>query len=50
MDGRAHSLDALAAGGTARQGKNVELGDVVTVKREPASYSLFRRMAVSRRW
>ncbi|HUB63063.1 MAG TPA: efflux RND transporter permease subunit [Methylocella sp.] len=33
----------LAAGGTARQGKNVELGDVVTVKREPASYSLFRR-------
>jgi len=33
----------LPAGGTARQGKNVELGDVVTVKREPASYSLFRR-------
>ena len=33
----------LAAGGTARQGANVELGDVVTVKREPASYSLFRR-------
>ena len=33
----------LPAGGTARQGANVELGDVVTVKREPASYSLFRR-------
>ena len=33
----------LPAGGTARQGRNVELGDVVTVKREPASYSLFRR-------
>ncbi len=33
----------LPAGGTARQGKNVELGDVVTVRREPASYSLFRR-------
>ncbi len=33
----------LAAGGTTRQGRNVELGDVVTVKREPASYSLFRR-------
>jgi multidrug efflux pump subunit AcrB len=33
----------LPAGGTARQGKNVELGDVVTVKQEPASYSLFRR-------
>ncbi len=29
----------LPAGGTARQGANVELGDVVTVKREPASYS-----------
>ncbi|HXP74222.1 MAG TPA: efflux RND transporter permease subunit [Stellaceae bacterium] len=33
----------LPAGGTVRQGANVELGDVVTVKREPASYSLFRR-------
>ncbi len=33
----------LPAGGTARQGANVELGDVVSVKREPASYGLFRR-------
>jgi multidrug efflux pump subunit AcrB len=33
----------LPAGGTTRQGRNVELGDVVTVKREPASYNLFRR-------
>ncbi len=33
----------LPAGGTARQGRNVELGDVVTVKHEPASYPLFRR-------
>ena len=33
----------LPAGGTARQGQNVELGDVVTLSREPASYSLFRR-------
>jgi multidrug efflux pump subunit AcrB len=33
----------LPAGGTVRQGANVELGDVVTVKREPASYALFRR-------
>ena len=33
----------LPAGGTRRQGANVELGDVVTVKREPASYGLFRR-------
>ncbi len=33
----------LPAGGTARQGGNVELGDVVTVRREPASYSLYRR-------
>ena len=32
----------LPAGGTARQGANVELGDVVTVKREPASYPIFR--------
>jgi multidrug efflux pump subunit AcrB len=33
----------LPAGGTARQGANVELGDVVTVSREPASYSIYRR-------
>ena len=33
----------LSAGGTARQGANVELGDVVTVKHEPASYPLYRR-------
>jgi multidrug efflux pump subunit AcrB len=33
----------LPAGGTARRGANVELGDVVTVTREPASYTLFRR-------
>jgi multidrug efflux pump subunit AcrB len=33
----------LPAGGVPRSGANVELGDVVTVKREPASYSLFRR-------
>ena len=33
----------LPAGGTASRGANVELGDVVTVRREPASYTLFRR-------
>jgi multidrug efflux pump subunit AcrB len=33
----------LPAGGTTTRGKNVELGDVVTVRREPASYTLFRR-------
>jgi multidrug efflux pump subunit AcrB len=33
----------LPAGGTTRRGANVELGDVVTVKHEPASYGLFRR-------
>jgi multidrug efflux pump subunit AcrB len=33
----------LPAGGTATRGATVELGDVVTVKREPASYSIFRR-------
>jgi multidrug efflux pump subunit AcrB len=33
----------VPAGGTARQGRNVELGDVVTVKLEPASHPLFRR-------
>ncbi|MGD9880230.1 MAG: efflux RND transporter permease subunit [Reyranella sp.] len=33
----------LPAGGTRRAGANVELGDVVTVAREPASYTLFRR-------
>ena len=32
----------LPAGGTARQGANVELGDVVKVKREKASYPIFR--------
>ena len=32
----------LPAGGTARQGANVELGDVVTVKREASSYPIFR--------
>ena len=33
----------VPAGGTTTRGANVELGDVVTVKREPASYSIFRR-------
>jgi multidrug efflux pump subunit AcrB len=33
----------LPAGGTATRGANVELGDVVTVKEEPGSYSIFRR-------
>jgi multidrug efflux pump subunit AcrB len=33
----------LPAGGTTTRGANVELGDVVMVKREPASYSIFRR-------
>jgi multidrug efflux pump subunit AcrB len=32
----------LPAGGTARQGANVELGDVVTLKRETSSYPIFR--------
>ncbi|BBF94381.1 efflux RND transporter permease subunit [Blastochloris tepida] len=32
----------LPAGGTARQGANVELGDVVTAKRELASFPIFR--------
>jgi len=32
----------LPAGGTVRQGRNVELGDVVNVTREPASYPIFR--------
>jgi len=32
----------LPAGGTVRQGANVELGDVVTLKREPASYPIYR--------
>ena len=32
----------LPAGGTARQGANVELGDVVRLKRERASYPIFR--------
>jgi multidrug efflux pump subunit AcrB len=33
----------LPAGGTRQRGANVELGDVVSVRREPASYTLFRR-------
>jgi multidrug efflux pump subunit AcrB len=33
----------VPAGGTRREGANVELGDVVTVKRESASHTLFRR-------
>jgi multidrug efflux pump subunit AcrB len=33
----------LPAGGTATRGANVELGDVVTAKTEPASYRIFRR-------
>ena len=33
----------LPAGGTARVGRNVELGDVVSVRKEPGSYALFRR-------
>lgn len=33
----------IPAGGTKRQGRNVELGDVVTVKREKASFPIFRR-------
>ncbi len=33
----------VPAGGTATRGPNVELGDIVTVRGEPASYSLFRR-------
>ena len=32
----------LPAGGSVRQGANVELGDVVKVKREKASYPIFR--------
>ena len=32
----------LPAGGTARQGANVELGDVVKLTREPGSYPIFR--------
>jgi multidrug efflux pump subunit AcrB len=32
----------LPAGGTVRQGANVELGDVVRLTREPASYPIFR--------
>ena len=33
----------LPAGGTMRVGRNVELGDVVSVRKEPGSYSLYRR-------
>ena len=32
----------LPAGGTPRQGANVELGDVVTLTREPSSWPVFR--------
>ena len=32
----------LPAGGTARQGANVELGDVVALKREMSSYPIYR--------
>ncbi|MGB5094092.1 MAG: efflux RND transporter permease subunit [Parvibaculum sp.] len=32
----------LPAGGTTRSGKNVELGDVVSVHEEPGSYPLYR--------
>ena len=32
----------LPAGGTLRQGSNVELGDVVKLQREPGSYPIFR--------
>lgn len=32
----------LPAGGTVRQGANVELGDVITARREPSSYPIFR--------
>ena len=32
----------LPAGGSVRQGRNVELGDVVTLSREPASPPIFR--------
>ena len=32
----------LPAGGTARQGANVELGDVVTLKRELSSFPIYR--------
>ena len=35
----------LPAGGTARQGKNVELGDVVRVTRELSSWPIFRHNA-----
>jgi multidrug efflux pump subunit AcrB len=33
----------IPAGGTVREGRNVELGDVVSVRPEPGSYPLFRR-------
>lgn len=33
----------VPAGGTKRLGRNVELGDVVTVKTEPSSYPIYRR-------
>lgn len=44
--GRVHSERILStpvpAGGTVRQGSNVELGDVVRVTREPSSMPIFR--------
>lgn len=33
----------VPAGGTKREGRNVELGDVVTISKEPASYPIYRR-------
>jgi hypothetical protein len=38
----------IPAGGTVRQGANVELGDVVSVKRERASYPIFRHNGLAR--
>jgi multidrug efflux pump subunit AcrB len=43
QDGERLLSTPLPAGGTAREGRNVELGDVVTVRREPASFPIFRR-------
>jgi len=33
----------VPAGGTKRDGKNVELGDVVTITKEPTSFPIYRR-------
>lgn len=33
----------VPAGGTKREGKNIELGDVVTITKEKTSYPIFRR-------